>query len=219
MLSTKLFDHTILKADATRKDVKRVCDEAMAYSFCSVCVNSYYVPYVANLLHGSDVKICSVLGFPLGAMFTRAKALEAKIAVMDGADEIDMVINVGALKDRDYSVVLEDIKAVKEACGEHILKVIIETCLLTDDEKVKACELAKEAGADFVKTSTGFGSAGAKVEDVRLMRETVGPDIGVKASGGIHDKEFAKELVDAGANRLGTSATIEIVESAFYDMG
>lgn len=219
MLSTKLFDHTILKADATRKDVKRVCDEAMAYSFCSVCVNSYYVPYVANLLHGSDVKICSVVGFPLGAMSTRAKALEAKIAVMDGADEIDMVINVGALKDRDYSVVLEDIKAVKEACGEHILKVIIETCLLTDDEKVKACELAKEACADFVKTSTGFGSAGAKVEDVRLMRETVGPDMGVKASGGIHDKEFAKELVDAGANRLGTSATIEIVESAFYDMG
>lgn len=219
MLSTKLFDHTILKADATRKDVKRVCDEAMAYSFCSVCVNSYYVPYVANLLHGSDVKICSVVGFPLGAMSTRAKALEAKIAVMDGADEIDMVINVGALKDRDYSVVLEDIKAVKEACGEHILKVIIETCLLNDDEKVKACELAKEAGADFVKTSTGFSSAGAKVEDVRLMRETVGPDMGVKASGGIHDKEFAKELVDAGANRLGTSATIEIVESAFYDMG
>jgi len=219
MLSTKLFDHTILKADATRKDVKRVCDEAMAYSFCSVCVNSYYVPYVANLLHGSDVKICSVVGFPLGAMSTRAKALEAKIAVMDGADEIDMVINVGALKDRDYSVVLEDIKAVKEACGEHILKVIIETCLLTDDEKVKACELAKEAGADFVKTSTGFSTAGAKVEDVRLMRETVGPDMGVKASGGIHDKEFAKELVDAGANRLGTSATIDIVESAFYDMG
>lgn len=219
MLSTKLFDHTILKADATRKDVKRVCDEAMAYSFCSVCVNSYYVPYVANLLHGSDVKICSVVGFPLGAMSTRAKALEAKIAVMDGADEIDMVINVGALKDRDYSVVLEDIKAVKEACGEHILKVIIETCLLTDNEKVKACELAKEAGADFVKTSTGFSSAGANVEDVRLMRETVGPDMGVKASGGIHDKEFAKELVDAGANRLGTSATIEIVESAFYDMG
>ena len=219
MLSTKLFDHTILKADATRKDVKRVCDEAMAYSFCSVCVNSYYVPYVANLLHGSDVKICSVVGFPLGAMSTIAKALEAKIAVMDGADEIDMVINVGALKDRDYSVVLEDIKAVKEACGENVLKVIIETCLLTDDEKVKACELAKEAGADFVKTSTGFSSAGANVEDVRLMRETVGPDMGVNASGGIHDKEFAKELVDAGANRLGTSATIEIVESAFYDMG
>ena len=219
MLSTKLFDHTILKADATRKDVKRVCDEAMAYSFCSVCVNSYYVPYVANLLHGSDVKICSVVGFPLGAMSTRAKALEAKIAVMDGADEIDMVINIGALKDRDYSVVLEDIKAVKEACGEHILKVIIETCLLTDDEKVKACELAKEAGADFVKTSTGFSTGGAKVEDVKLMRATVGPDMGVKASGGIHDNEFAKELVDAGANRLGTSATIQIVESAFYDMG
>ena len=219
MLSTKLFDHTILKADATRKDVKRVCDEAMAYSFCSVCVNSYYVPYVANLLHGSDVKICSVVGFPLGAMSTRAKALEAKIAVMDGADEIDMVINVGALKDRDYSVVLEDIKAVKEACEDKTLKVIIETCLLNDVEKVKACELAKEAGADFVKTSTGFSTGGAKVEDVKLMRATVGPDMGVKASGGIHDNEFAKELVDAGANSLGTSATIQIVESAFYDMG
>lgn len=219
MLSTKLFDHTILKADATRKDVKRVCDEAMAYSFCSVCVNSYYVPYVANLLHGSDVKICSVVGFPLGAMSTRAKALEAKIAVMDGADEIDMVINIGALKDRDYSVVLEDIKAVKEACEDKTLKVIIETCLLNDVEKVKACELAKEAGADFVKTSTGFSTGGAKIEDVKLMRATVGPDMGVKASGGIHDNEFAKELVDAGANRLGTSATIQIVESAFYDMG
>ena len=219
MLSTKLFDHTILKADATRKDVKRVCDEAMAYSFCSVCVNSYYVPYVANLLHGSDVKICSVVGFPLGAMSTRAKALEAKIAVMDGADEIDMVINIGALKDRDYSVVLEDIKAVKEACEDKTLKVIIETCLLNDVEKVKACELAKEAGADFVKTSTGFSTGGAKVEDVKLMRATVGPDMGVKASGGIHDNEFAKELVEAGANRLGTSATIQIVESAFYDMG
>ncbi|EFU76138.1 deoxyribose-phosphate aldolase [Lachnoanaerobaculum saburreum] len=219
MLSTKLFDHTILKADATRKDVKRVCDEAMAYSFCSVCVNSYYVPYVANLLHGSDVKICSVVGFPLGAMSTRAKALEAKIAVMDGADEIDMVINIGALKDRDYSVVLEDIKAVKEACEDKTLKVIIETCLLNDVEKVKACELAKEAGADFVKTSTGFSTGGAKVEDVKLMRATVGPDMGVKASGGIHDNEFAKELVEAGANRLGTSATIQIVEAAFYDMG
>ena len=219
MLSTKLFDHTILKADATRKDVKRVCDEAMAYSFCSVCVNSYYVPYVANLLHGSDVKICSVVGFPLGAMSTRAKALEAKIAVMDGADEIDMVINIGALKDRDYSVVLEDIKAVKEACEDKTLKVIIETCLLNDVEKVKACELAKEAGADFVKTSTGFSTGGAKVEDVKLMRATVGSDMGVKASGGIHDNEFAKELVDAGANRLGTSATIQIVEAAFYDMG
>ena len=218
MLATKLFDHTILKADATKEDVKRVCEEAMAYSFCSVCVNSYYVPYVAELLHGSDVKICTVVGFPLGAMSTRAKALEAKIAVMDGADEVDMVINIGALKDKDYDVVLEDIKAVKEACGNALLKVIIETCLLTDEEKVKACELSKEANADFVKTSTGFSTAGAKVEDVRLMRETVGNDMGVKASGGIHDKEFANVLVEAGASRLGTSATIKIVESAFYDV-
>ncbi|MBS5881895.1 MAG: deoxyribose-phosphate aldolase [Lachnoanaerobaculum sp.] len=218
MLATKLFDHTILKADATKEDVKKVCEEAMAYSFCSVCVNSYYVPYVAELLHGSDVKICTVVGFPLGAMSTRAKALEAKIAVMDGADEVDMVINIGALKDKDYDVVLEDIKAVKEACGNALLKVIIETCLLTDEEKIKACELSKEANADFVKTSTGFSTAGAKVEDVRLMRETVGNDMGVKASGGIHDKEFANVLVEAGASRLGTSATIKIVESAFYDV-
>lgn len=218
MLATKLFDHTILKADATKEDVKKVCEEAMAYSFCSVCVNSYYVPYVAELLHGSDVKICTVVGFPLGAMSTRAKALEAKIAVMDGADEVDMVINIGALKDKDYDVVLEDIKAVKEACGNALLKVIIETCLLTDEEKIKACELSKEANADFVKTSTGFSTAGAKVEDVRLMRNTVGNDMGVKASGGIHDKEFANALVEAGASRLGTSATIKIVESAFYDV-
>ena len=218
MLATKLFDHTILKADATKEDVKKVCEEAMAYSFCSVCVNSYYVPYVAELLHGSDVKICTVVGFPLGAMSTRAKALEAKIAVMDGADEVDMVINIGALKDKDYDVVLEDIKAVKEACGNALLKVIIETCLLTDEEKIKACELSKEANADFVKTSTGFSTAGAKVEDVRLMRETVGNDMGVKASGGMHDKEFANALVEAGASRLGTSATIKIVESAFYDV-
>lgn len=218
MLATKLFDHTILKADATKEDVKKVCEEAMAYSFCSVCVNSYYVPYVAELLHGSDVKICTVVGFPLGAMSTRAKALEAKIAVMDGADEVDMVINIGALKDKDYDVVLEDIKAVKEACGNALLKVIIETCLLTDEEKIKACELSKEANADFVKTSTGFSTAGAKVEDVRLMRDTVGNDMGVKASGGIHDKKFANALVEAGASRLGTSATIKIVESAFYDV-
>lgn len=218
MLATKLFDHTILKADATKEDVKKVCEEAMAYSFCSVCVNSYYVPYVVELLHGSDVKICTVVGFPLGAMSTRAKALEAKIAVMDGADEVDMVINIGALKDKDYDVVLEDIKAVKEACGNALLKVIIETCLLTDEEKIKACELSKEANADFVKTSTGFSTAGAKVEDVKLMRETVGKGMGVKASGGIHDKEFANALVEAGASRLGTSATIKIVESAFYDV-
>lgn len=218
MLATKLFDHTILKADATKEDVKKVCEEAMAYSFCSVCVNSYYVPYVAELLHGSDVKICTVVGFPLGSMSTRAKVLEAKIAVMDGADEVDMVINIGALKDKDYDVVLEDIKAVKEACGNALLKVIIETCLLTDEEKIKACELSKEANADFVKTSTGFSTAGAKVEDVRLMRDTVGNDMGVKASGGIHDKEFANALVEAGASRLGTSATIKIVESAFYDV-
>lgn len=211
MLDHKLFDHTILKADATRSQVKKVCDEAKEYGFASVCVNSYYTAFVAEELKGTDVKTCTVIGFPLGEMSTRAKKLETQAAVEDGADEIDMVINVGALKDGLDDVVREDIRTVKEACGDALLKVIIETCLLTDEEKVKACILSKEAGADFVKTSTGFSTGGAKVEDVALMRKTVGSDLGVKASGGIHDKEMAEKLVAAGATRLGTSATLKIV--------
>ena len=209
-MDAKLFDHTILKADAGLEAVKKICEEAKEYDFMSVCVNSYYTAYVAQQLKGTDVKVCTVVGFPLGQMSTRAKAAETAIAVEDGAQEIDMVINVGALKDKLYDVVLSDIREVKKACGKALLKVIIETCLLTDEEKVKACELAKEAGADFVKTSTGFSTGGAKAEDVALMRKTVGSDMGVKASGGIRDKETAESMLKAGASRLGTSATIAI---------
>ncbi|MBP3603816.1 MAG: deoxyribose-phosphate aldolase [Lachnospiraceae bacterium] len=211
-MNTKLFDHTILKADATKAEVIKICEEAKKYNFMSVCVNSYYTKLVAKELQGSDVKTCTVVGFPLGQMSTAAKASETELAVKDGADEIDMVINVGALKDQDYEVVLEDIKAVKKACGQALLKVIIETCLLTEEEKKKACELSKEAGADFVKTSTGFSTGGAKAEDVALMRACVGEEMGVKASGGIRNKETAEEMIKAGANRLGTSATIAICE-------
>lgn len=217
MLSVKLFDHTLLKPEATKEQIKTLCDEAMAFSFASVCVNSYYTSFAAERLRGSDVKICTVVGFPLGAMSTKAKAFEARGAVADGADEIDMVINVGALKDGDEQAVLQDIKQVKEACGKALLKVIIEASLLTKEEKIKACLLAREAGADFVKTSTGFSKSGAALEDVALMRQTLGDSMGIKASGGIRDKEFAKALVEAGATRLGTSASIEIVESAYYD--
>lgn len=209
-MDAKLFDHTILKADATKEAVKKICDEARKYGFMSVCVNSYYTAYAAQQLQGTDVKVCTVVGFPLGQMTSRAKAAEASFAVEDGAEEIDMVINVGALKDKLYDVVLADIQEVKKACGSALLKVIIETCLLNNEEKVRACELAKEAGADFVKTSTGFSTAGAKAEDVALMRRTVGEAMGVKASGGIRDKETAKEMIKAGADRLGTSATTAI---------
>lgn len=210
MLDTKLFDHTILKADATKAEVLKICEEAKEHQFMSVCVNSYYTSLVAGELAGSGVKTCTVVGFPLGQMCTAAKVAETELAVMDGADEIDMVINVGALKDGDMETVYADIKAVKKACGEALLKVIIETCLLTDEEKKMACELSKKAGADYVKTSTGFSTGGAKAEDVALMRACVGDDMGVKASGGIRTKEKAEEMIEAGASRLGTSATIAI---------
>lgn len=209
-MDTKLFDHTILKADATREMVERVCREAREHHFMSVCVNSYYTGFVADELQGSDVRVCTVVGFPLGQMSTKAKAAETRIAVEDGADEIDMVINVGALKGGDDAVVFEDIRAVRKACEGKVLKVIIETCLLNEEEKVRACRLAMEAKADFVKTSTGFSTGGATKEDVALMRKTVGDTMGVKASGGIRDKEIAVEMLEAGANRLGTSATIAI---------
>lgn len=209
-MNAKLFDHTILKADAGREAVRKVCDEAKEYGFMSVCVNGYYTAYAAEQLKESGVKVCTVVGFPLGQMSLKAKAAEAAIAVEDGADEIDMVINVGALKDGLDDVVLADIKAVKEACGSRVLKVIIETCLLNEEEKIRACRLAKEAGADFVKTSTGFSTAGATAEDVALMRKTVGAGMGVKASGGIRDKETAMAMIEAGASRLGTSATVAI---------
>lgn len=214
MLSPKLFDHTILKADATEAAVAKICAEAKEYGFMSVCVNTYYTAFVAETLKDSDVKVCTVVGFPLGQMSTKAKALETQCAVEDGADEIDMVLNVAALKDGKYDVVLEDIKAVKAACGNALLKVILETCLLTKEEIAKACELSVEAGADFVKTSTGFSTGGATAEDIALMRKTVGPDIGVKASGGVRDSKGAMAMVEAGASRIGASATIAILSGA-----
>ncbi len=212
MISTKYFDHTILNADASEADVKKVCDEARKYDFASVCVNSYYTAFVAKELKGTDVKVCTVVGFPLGQSTTEVKAFETQKAIEAGATEIDMVINVGALKDKKYEFVKKDIKTLKDVCGKDIiLKVIIETCLLTDEEKVIACELSKEAGADFVKTSTGFSKAGAKASDVKIMRETVGTEMGVKASGGIHSEEEALSMIEAGASRLGTSATLAII--------
>lgn len=204
------IDHTLLKAEATPAQIEKLVKEAQEYNFKSVCLNSSYVSLVKNL--DPDINIAAVVGFPLGAMATKAKAYETKVAVEDGASEIDMVINVGMLKAGEYDYVLNDIKACKNEIKDGILKVIIETCLLTDEEKIKACELAKKAGADFVKTSTGFSTGGAKVEDVKLMRKTVGDALGVKASGGIHTKEEALAMIEAGANRLGTSASIDIVK-------
>lgn len=208
MKLNKLIDHTNLKPDATKEDIKNLVDEAMANDFYSVCVNTSFVKFIKD--YNKDIKIAAVVGFPLGAMSTKAKAFEAKTAIEDGASEIDMVIEIGRLKEKDYDYVLNDIKACKEACGENVLKVIIETCLLTDEEKIKACELAVKACADFVKTSTGFSQGGAKASDILLMRKTVGENIGVKASGGIHNKKEAMEMVEAGANRIGASKSIEI---------
>lgn len=206
------IDHTILKADATQADVTRIIEEAKEYDFFSVCINPCWVPFAKEQLEGSSVSICTVIGFPLGANTTEVKAYEAKDAISNGAVEVDMVINVGALKSQQYKKVLNDIQAVVEvAKRQALVKVIIETALLTEEEKVKACELAKEAGADFVKTSTGFSTGGATIEDIRLMRETVGPKMGVKASGGIHNAEQAQAMLDAGATRIGTSAGVAIM--------
>ena len=202
------IDHTNLKPEAQLDDIKKLVDEAVANDFYSVCVNGTYVKDIKE--YNKDVKIAVVVGFPLGAMTTRAKAYEAKCAIEDGASEIDMVIAIGRLKDKDYDYVLEDIKAVKEAIGDKTLKVIIETCLLTDEEKIKACELSEKAGADFVKTSTGFSTGGATVADVSLMKKTVGDKLKVKASGGIHTRDEAISLVEAGADRIGASKSIEI---------
>ena len=205
------IDHTVLKADTTRETLLRFCNEAKQYGFASVCVNPCNIAFVSQQLKGSGVKTAAVVGFPLGANKSAIKAAEAREAIADGADEIDMVINIGAAKDGDWALVESDIAAVKAACGPAKLKVIIETCLLTDEEKVKACIAAKNANADFVKTSTGFSKAGAKVEDVRLMRETVGPDMGVKAAGGIHNRAEAEAMIAAGATRIGASSGIAIV--------
>jgi deoxyribose-phosphate aldolase len=211
----RYIDHTILKPEATADDVKRLCAEAKEYDFASVCVNACYAKLVSTELSGTDVKTCVVVGFPLGAMTKEAKAFETTEAIENGANEIDMVINVGALKAKNYDILKEDIEAVvNAAAGKAIVKVIIETCLLTDEEKVKACEISKEAKADFVKTSTGFSSGGATKEDIALMRKTVGPDLGVKASGGIRDFKTAMDMINAGASRIGASASISIVKES-----
>lgn len=207
----KYIDHTLLKQDATPEQIIKLCEEAKQFDFMSVCVNPAYVPLAASMLEGSDVKVCTVIGFPLGMNLTRTKVDEAKLAIREGASEIDMVINVGMLKSGNYDYVKEEIKLLKETAGKLILKVIIETCLLTDDEIIAVCKLAKEAGADFVKTSTGFSSGGATVHAVKLMRETVGPEMGVKASGGIRTREDMLAMVDAGATRIGTSAGTKII--------
>lgn len=209
----KMIDHTILKPEATKEEVKKLCNEAVRYGFHSVCVNSSYVYYCAQLLKDTDVKVCTVVGFPLGAMSTDGKVGETLAAVEDGAEEIDMVIHIGMIKSGDWKYVKEDVASVVEAAGDRaIVKVILETCLLTEEEKIQACRICKEAGADFVKTSTGFSRGGATVADVELMRSTVGPVMGVKASGGIRTAAKAEEMVEAGADRLGTSSGIAIVE-------
>lgn len=209
------IDHTLLKPEATQDQFDKLCEEAVKYQFFSVCVNSGWVPYVTQKLRGTGIKICTVVGFPLGAMDWRSKAFEARNAIDAGANELDMVINIGALKSKDYKTVEEDIRAVKAVCHSNTkLKVIIETILLTDDEKVIACEISKKAEADFVKTSTGFSGGGATVADIMLMRRVVGPAMGVKASGGIRDFNQAVALIHAGANRLGCGSSIAVINGA-----
>lgn len=206
------IDHTLLKPDASQAAFDTLCEEAIKYKFKSVCVNSSRVAYVTRKVQGTGVLVCSVVGFPLGAMESRAKAFETRKAIEEGAKEIDMVINIDALKSGHLKIVEEDIRAVRRATrGTTILKVILETCLLSDAEKILACEISKKAGADFVKTSTGFSTGGATVEDIALMRRTVGPEMGVKASGGIGDFAKAMTMIDAGATRLGTSSSVAIV--------
>jgi len=208
------IDHTLLKPDATENKIIELCEEAKKYKFASVCINPSHVALCAELLKDSDVNVCTVIGFPLGATTTETKAFEAKQAILNGATEIDMVLNIGALKSANFEKVELDIRTVKEACGDKILKVIFETALLNKEEKIKACELSKKAGADFVKTSTGFVSGGATEEDIALMRATVGADMGVKASGAVRDTETAIKMIKAGATRIGTSSGIAIVNGS-----
>ncbi|EIV0110621.1 deoxyribose-phosphate aldolase [Enterococcus faecalis] len=211
----RMIDHTILKPEATEAAVQKIIDEAKEYNFFSVCINPCWVAFASEQLADTDVAVCTVIGFPLGANTPEVKAYEAADAIKNGVNEVDMVINIGALKSQQYDYVRQDIQGVVDAAkGKALVKVIIETALLTDEEKVKACELAKEAGADFVKTSTGFSTGGAKVADIRLMRETVGPDMGVKASGGVHNAEEALAMIEAGATRIGASTGVAIVSGA-----
>lgn len=215
-----MIDHTLLKPDSTKEQVIKICQEAKKYKFASVCVNPFYVKLVKEQLEGSDIKVCVTIGFPLGSNMKDVKAYEAQLALENGADELDMVMNVAAIKNKDYKTVLEDMKAVVEkAKGKAIVKVILETCLLTDDEKIKACELALEAGVNFVKTSTGFSTGGATVQDIILMKNAVGNKAKVKASGGIRDTKKALEMIKAGAERIGASSSIAIVEGIVSDSG
>lgn len=212
MQINKLIDHTVLKATATFEDIEKLCEEARFHNFKSVCVNPANVAYASNLLEGSDVLVCTVVGFPLGANTKAVKVLETVDAIKNGADEIDMVINVGKAKEHDYEYIEDEIKLVVAASGDKTVKVIIETCYLTDEEKVECCKAAVRAEADFVKTSTGFGTGGATKEDIALMRKTVGPEMGVKASGGVRSYEDLMTMVEAGATRIGASAGIAIME-------
>ncbi|MED1468297.1 deoxyribose-phosphate aldolase [Bacillus salipaludis] len=208
-----MIDHTLLKPDATRQQIETLCQEAKEYKFFSVCVNPGWVKTCSDLLNGSDVKVCTVIGFPLGATTSETKAFETKNAIDHGADEVDMVINIGALKDHNDQLVESDIRAVVDAAEARALtKVIIETSLLTQEEKIRACQLAVQAGADFVKTSTGFSSGGATIEDIALMRQTVGPELGVKASGGVRSTEDALKMIEAGATRIGASSGVAILK-------
>lgn len=214
----RMIDHTLLKPDACEEGVRKLCQEALEYKFASVCINPGYVQLCADLLKDSEVKVCTVIGFPLGATTSDTKAFETRDAISKGAQEVDMVINVGKLKDKDLDYVKKDIEAVvNEAKGKALTKVIIETCLLNDEEKVTACKIAKEAGADFVKTSTGFSTGGATFEDIKLMRETVGANMGVKASGGVRSYEDTMKMIEAGATRIGASASIAICEGLKSD--
>lgn len=212
MKLNKYIDHTLLKPDASQEQIETLIEEAKKYDFASVCVNPTWVNFAAQALKATDVKVCTVIGFPLGANTPELKAFETSDAIQNGANEIDMVINIGALKSRNFDLVERDIRAVVEAAKGTLVKVIIETCLLTDDEKVKACQIAQEAGADFVKTSTGFSTGGATVADVALMRKTIGPDMGVKASGGARSYEDALAFIKAGATRIGASSGVAIME-------
>ena len=212
MKLNKYIDHTLLKPDVSQEQIETLIEEAKKYDFASVCVNPTWVNFAAQALKATDVKVCTVIGFPLGANTPELKAFETSDAIQNGANEVDMVINIGALKSRNFDLVERDIRAVVEAAKGTLVKVIIETCLLTDDEKVKACQLAQKAGADFVKTSTGFSTGGATVEDVALMRKTVGPDMGVKASGGARSYEDALAFIKAGATRIGASSGVAIME-------
>jgi deoxyribose-phosphate aldolase len=217
----KYIDHTLLKQEASVQQITKLCEEAAKYKFASVCVNATNVALCAKLLKGSGVKVCSVVGFPLGATLSSVKAFEAEQVIADGASEIDMVLNVGAMKSGNFALVKDDVAAVVKAshAKNAIVKVIIETCLLTDEEKVKACQLCKDAGADFVKTSTGFNTGGATLEDVALMRKTVGPDMGVKAAGGVRSHDDVVAMINAGATRIGTSGGVKIIEGAEIKSG